>query len=67
MGDEDGVFAVTADAAVFHFDGPIVVFVDIVGGFAEAGHGLDTDSITFNEFIAVAFFAIVGNFGWFVH
>ena len=67
MGDEDGVFTVTADAAVFHLDGPVVVFVDVIGGFAETGHGLDTDGVAFDEFVAVAFFAVIGDFGGFVH
>ena len=67
MGDEDGVLTVATDAAVFHFDGPVVVFVDIVGGFAKAGHGFDADSVAFDEFVTVAFFAVIRNFGGFVH
>ena len=67
MGDEDGVFAVTADAAVFHFDGPVVVFVDVVGRFAETRHGFDADSVAFNKLVAVTLFAVIGHFGGFVH
>ena len=45
MGDENCVLAMTTDGAVFHLYGPVVVFVYVVGGFAEAGHGLDADGI----------------------
>ena len=67
MGDEDGVFAMTGDGAVAHLDGPVVVFIDIVGWAAEARHWFDTDSIAFDEFVAVAFFTVIRNFGGIVH
>ena len=67
VSDEDGVFAVATDTAVFHADGPVARFVDIVGGFAEARHGFDANSVAFNEFVTATFLAIVWNFGKFVH
>ena len=66
-GDEDGVLAVATDGAVFHFDGPVIVFVNVVGGFTETRHGLYTDSVTFDKLVTVAFFAVVGDFGRFMH
>ena len=61
------MFAVTPNRSVFHFDGPVGGFVDIVGGLAEARHRLDADGVTFDEFVAAAFFTIIRDFGGFVH
>ena len=57
----------TTNRAVLHFDGPIVVFINVISRFTKAGHWLNADSVALNEFVTVAFFAIVWNFGFFVH
>ena len=61
------MFAVTADRAVFHLDGPVVILIGIVCGLAEAGHGFDANGVAFDEFVATAFLAVVRNLGGFVH
>ena len=61
LSDEDGVFAVAADGTVFHFDGPVVAFVNVVGGLAEARHRLNTNGVTFDQLVAATFFAIIGD------
>ena len=61
------MFEVTADGAVFHFDRPVILFIYIVGWLAEARHRLNADGVTFDELVAVAFFAIIRNLGSFVH
>ncbi len=61
------MLTVTAYAAIFHLDGPVAIFVDVVGWFAEAGHGLDADGVAFDELVAATFLAVVRDFGGFVH
>ena len=48
FGDEDGVFTVATDGTVAHFDGPVIVFVDVISRFAKTRHRFDADSVAFD-------------------
>ena len=61
------MLAMTSNGAIAHLNGPVVVFVGKIGGFAETGHRLNANSIAFDKLVAVTFFAVVCNFWRAVH